>query len=551
MTSDVKARDLTILFANGSVNRDDIYSESLDMSRQLMPYLYELSLTSIPESEYVDKYKVTDETTIRIADTKGLNFNFCNVVSGSAIPAKTLLQIRSNKKVLAVVYTLTENQGQSTAASPRRNVNVEFYNSNWDKVYIKFGDEKEEQEVVLKSYLYTDRAHYKEVTSTNFWHDIRTSEPYPDGGVFPVEVFSDLSTPSNQVAKGAIFGFPLEQHRGDKFYSLSTLRNKKKRDNYAMEKGNRNHILLQADSKSVGNVNWSKVQMANFEVRNPSIKGYTEGDANLPAGWEGVESNINRLVSWMKDCYTGATDLTTTYQDYIDLKSFIDYGIAITVAWHWDSVRNNFLLGTHDANIWGVYWYDSDQTWGSRGDGGEIKYFSLDGGNFFMKLLDTFPELVEERYARLRKLGIIDTKNLQDKMLELTVTQDSNSKDKDITYWGAVSETSGAPYSMWWIGKRIEYLDAIYQYADNKPNIVSQSVFAGTTLAVGETKSYNVKKTNAIMGDVLRVELGEVYPNLNLAATAASDGSVMVDYTNNSNDVMVITQTYLRIYKVV
>lgn len=548
--SDTKVRDLPTLLSEGSPNVGDvIITNILDNGYPLMQYLYKHDLKSVSEDYYVNNYEVTKEVSLKLPITNNINFNYCNTVGATATPTRTLLQIREGEKVIVVLNVLTENQGQSTARSARRNVNNEFFNSEWEEVFIKFGNEKPEQEMVLKSYLYTDKAHYKETTSTAFWHDIRTAEPFPKGSVITPDVFSDLNEPMNQEARGTTFGFPVVQYRAGQFYSLATARNKKKRDNYAMKSSNRSHILIQADHQAMGVINWSTVQLGNFEVRNPKIKGHVAGDKNLPVGWEDVEGKTNRLIDWMKGCYNNTIDMATTYQDYIDLDSFIDYGIALTVTWNWDGVKNNFLLGTHNSDIWRVFWYDSDQTWGSRGIGDKISYFSMDSGNFFMLLMSKFPALVAKRYARLRRLGVINARDLQDKMLKVSNTHHSAQKTIDALYWGGLAESSGAPYSMAWIDKRINYLDVVYKYEDDYPNLVSQSVFTATTLTSSTPKSYKVTGTRAVVGDTLRIELGEWYANLSVTYLIGSDESVTITLSNTGAEPIVITQTYLRMFK--
>ncbi len=509
-------------------------------------------LQSIPKHDFVSKYQVTSKEFIVIPDTNGIEFYFCEVVSSSLITGYwSILQIRRNGEVLAVVNALTNNQGQSSAALIRKSINIELYNDKGDEVYIKFGNNFPEHEMVLKSYLSTDKAHFKDTMSSSLWSDFRRVDPYPIGGAFPPEVFADTSEPKNQLAKGTTFGFPTSVYMGEGFYSLASLRNKKKRENYAMKKDDVNHILLQPDSSYNGLMQWDNLNINTFEVRNPKMSGYDDGDSTLPVAYVGVQDNIHRIFTWMQAVISGTVDIKTTYKDYIDLNSFIDYVLGINVMSHWDSQSNNFLLGTHDGKIWRTYWYDGDQTWGSIGGGTEVDPISiqLTGTSIFKTVSDSFPDEVKRRYRKLRARGVINTKKHQDDMRYLNSLISPEDKELDAKYWGGVPPAADIPYAMSWIYSRIRYLDIYYSYIDPDMSIVVQAVIDAGSIAANTDKTITYTGVPAEVGDLLKAELGRPLSGVDVSVAIPSNGTVVLTLSNTNNDNVVIKKGYLNITK--
>lgn len=504
---------------------------------------------SITKDEYSKNYEVTEKTFFHIPDTDGIQFNFCEVVSSSIVTDYwSVVQIMKNNEVIAVFNGLVANQGQTSASAMRKNINIEFYNSEGDDVYIKFGDHLPQSEYVLKSYLTTDKGHFKDAMSTDLWVDMRRANPYPIGGVFPKEVFEDISNPENQLARGTTFGFPVESYMGGAFYSLGSIRTKKKRENYAMEKSNKKHILF--ETVFMGGFTWSNIDISSLEVRNPKISGYDEGDPVLPVGYEGVEADIKRLSNWSAGVMSGAIDIKTTYKDYIHLESFIDYIIGMFVMHHWDSQNKNFLLGTHDGNIWRAYWYDLDATWGGRSGGVVIDPLEspfFGGTSLFKVIYDNFQEEIKRRYRQLRELNIVDIRKQQAVIRDYNSKMTPEAKKLDADYWGEVMLSSSVPYVMDWTNSRFKYLDVLFDYVDPSKNLVVQSVFSAMTVAAGATTTINYTNTSAKIGDVLNVEVGGSTDGLVYTAVCTVEGTVVLSVSNSTAEPISTVKTFLNI----
>ncbi len=416
---------------------------------------------------YEENYLVTKDTFLSIPNPDALSFNFLEPVSKELeLSSWGIMQIKKSGKIIAVLYARTQNQGQSSAAWAKKNINVEMYNSAGKSFTIKFGDKPEEDEVVLKSYYESDMNMLKDSTSADLWYDIRNYYDDRIGGAFPDDVYSDLSKPSNQVARGTTFGYPVEVHKGGGFHSLSCIRTKKKGHNYCVESGNRNHILMQADWTLLGALSFATLQLGNFEVRNPKMAGYIVGAATLPAAYADVETNTLRFINYLKDTFNGTVSLRDTYQDYINLDSFIDYVIHANVVGNWDGLYNNFLVGTYDSNIWNIFAYDMDNTFGAAGFGAPLSptVITTTTVTWFGVFQNTFRTEIESRYAYLRNSGLIETKAIRNRLKDYDHMISVDAKLKDAAYWRPLKETAGVPYISDWLNKKQVFLDSYYNF---------------------------------------------------------------------------------------
>lgn len=548
VTSRIADRDMTKMFVDGSQLALQMYAEDANLYKIDN---YKHSIETISNTKCDALYGITDKTFIEIADTRNVVFNFCTAVSHS-IPRDfySILQIKKGDDVIAVVNALTANQGQSTVNSLRKNVNIEFLNNKYEKVSLKFADAIETDEMVLKSYYDTDKNHIKDTTAIDLWYKMRHADPYPIGGVVPNYIFADATKPQNQLARCSTYSFPVKQQRGDKFYSLSSIKSKKKRENYAMVSDNELHILMQADWELNGNINWQSASLANFEIRNPKIKGYLPGAVKLPVKSVKVETNAARIVTWMRGVFDGSIDAKATYKDYVNLDSLLDYCLHAEIVGNVDGVRNNFMIGTHDGKLWDFYAYDLDQSWGSFNNEPRSHSMLATNDTFFAKILSVFADESKARYAKLRRSNVVSAKRIQDKMLDLNSYMSVRSKELDMRYWGAPYELNKLASVMQWSFIRVRYLDALYGYLEPNAGLVHQSVRIGATIKAGATRVTTRTVSDVKAGDNLYAETGNDIFGLTLTASCTVDGTIEVVQSNKTDADIKTENTYLRVYKI-
>lgn len=526
--------------------------DTINYPKQMEKYRHEIK--TIEACQYNNEYQVTDKTFLNITIGAGIVFDLRTMSSVSLEEALWgVLQIRQGDDVLAVLNVKTENQGQSSADYARKNVNLEFYNDKYQEVFIKFDDYIAQEEVVLKSYERSDRGNWRESTANRLWYKVRNSKPYPYGGVFPFYIYSDPKKPTNQSARGTTYSLPVEFHRGGEFWGLFSIRNKKKRDNYCAEKKNKDHILIQAD-RTLMQFSWSSLELGMFEVRNPSISGYTEGDKVLPIGNEGIEANTSRILSWLKGCYNGDVDMAATYHNYINLDSFIDYCITMQYVYNWDGNRNNFLLGSFDGKIWYVYQYDADHTFGGYSEvySAPFSPFKFDAdarGSLFTKMLTIFPDKIQKKYFELRGKGIFDVKNIQGMINDCNDKINAYARKKDLEYWGDFLPAQDVGFGMWWTAQRMNFLDAFYGYNEYGEKLVVNTLFSPATIQANSIEAFNFKVSGIDANDKLSYNIGADTHSLVIDVVFVSSTSINLVITNNSSAAIKVDGSYLQIFK--
>lgn len=508
---------------------------------------FELTLREVTQSYYENFYKVTNETRINIPITTGIRFNFCTpTAQGGSNWNK--LQIIKDGQVVVVLNVETENQGQSTALNRKKNINVDFYNADYEKVYIKWGESLAQESLVLKAYEHTDNIHVRDTLSTDLWYDVRTVNPYPESSLMPIELFEDRSKPSNQSAKFCPTGFPVEVFKGGAFWSISSVRTKKKDANYAMDKTNLNHILMQAEWTLNGVIIWTRPNINNFEIRSPKMSGYKDGDAVLPVGFEGVQANIQRIVEWFRQVYSNQVVFKDTYKEYINLESFVDYALMMFLTWHWDGAMNNFLLGTHNGSVWDVYWYDSDQSWGINGESPSLSPYTLDTNNLFYKITTAMPEYTKHRYAVLRDSGLINIHNIQERMRGLDGFIHSGSKIVDSSFWHPYNNKNGLHQALRFANERIKYLDLHYGYTKELASeYLYYSKFGFTTIAANSTETREFTVASAVPSKNYTARFGGDLLGLTYTVECLVEGKITVTFTNNTSEPIKPVSSYILI----
>lgn len=553
VTTDTASRDRALMSTDGSQEALNVISTVYPM-KLYTPDTYEFSLKTIPNAKVLEEYTVTNKAIVEIPNLKGLSINFCTLVSTSLDDdLYSLVQIKVGNKVMGVFHCKTANQGQSSAGSFRKNVNMKFYNDKMKKVKVRFGNTLALSDFVLKSYYNSDKGHFKDTVTTDLWYRFRKAEPFPRGGVLPKEIFIDTTFPENQLARASTFAFPVEHHRGGKFYGLGTVRYKKRNENYGMDESNPNHILIQLDWQALGSaMDWKDTSIANFEIRSPDIDDYTSGDTVLPPEYKTVEDSVKRIADWMREVYLGTVDARATYTDYVNLESLLDYCLIVLVSGNPDATRNNFMMGTHDNTHWHFYSYDSDKSWGAASYGAKIPYTFYDSNQFFNEIGKVFAYELGVRYRRLRNLGIINTRFIQDLMLEQNSYMSATAKKIDAKYWGEIFEAASVGYSMDWTYKRINYLDSIYNYIEKDNDIVLQvSIPNNMVLTAGQVKTTSYTDRPVKTTDNFVVEMGDDdLKDTSLTVTCSVDGTLEVTHTNPKDSKVSLGANYLRVYKV-
>ncbi|OWY05159.1 hypothetical protein B6V75_03225 [Thioclava sp. F1Mire-8] len=122
-----------------------------------------------------------------------------------------------------------------------------------------------------------------------------------------------------------------------------------------------------------------------------------------------VSVKVERFFNWIADCINGVQDFATTYQDYLDVNSFIDTVLFMEFVGDLDGRHNNRLFATHDGTRWSATVYDLDRTFQTGISGSATPGFGIWG-----LVLANLRDECNARYAELRNNGILSLKTIFD-----------------------------------------------------------------------------------------------------------------------------------------
>ena len=261
-------------------------------------------------------------------------------------------------------------------------------------------------------------------------------------------------------------GFPCVVFQNGEFWGLYSFQLKKHRSNYCLNKKTAEHIHLDGNisETSLFNANgdssliqWKNINKVGFEIRNPKslyLMDGSEYDADLNSGELIDETSdfydeskhktsakvkkyiidFSKTLATIKaaeDVYLGnKTDenlkaIKDTLETYFDSENLIDYLITCDVLRNTDGFADNWQWVTYNGVKWYVCLYDVDATLGNHWQPVQTINPPLAGKHVtqiiskisMMKYITTYyVSELEERYAYLRKNGIIDADRIVTKI---------------------------------------------------------------------------------------------------------------------------------------
>lgn len=222
-------------------------------------------------------------------------------------------------------------------------------------------------------------------------------------------------------------GFPIKVYLNGKYKGIWVWALKKARDNYAMQKNNQKHILLDGRLGEAqlwgGTVDWTA-----FEIRNPKVKKDIDGndyDGDNPkepsSDFEEAKGYIKRLSNAIADVNSqeDTESKKSKFKEYFKLNEIIDYFLFGNVFGDSDGFEKNWIWGAWDGKLWSPTYYDKDQIFGIVA-WGENPYANPNTS----QLLGTnenipsglcwtlFKDEIKAEYKRLRDSGVFSVNNI-------------------------------------------------------------------------------------------------------------------------------------------
>ncbi|NDV93528.1 hypothetical protein D0T84_01175 [Dysgonomonas sp. 521] len=342
-------------------------------------------------------------------------------------------------------------QGTSSMAYMVKNLSVDFTDCK-----IKFGNWVAQDSFHIKKY-YIDafrgqcNVSYKLCEQMYQTRPVGERKPYQS--VYPsATAYDGTGILKADIVNEALChpdGFPVVIYVNEEFYGLYALNLKKHRDNYAANKGDSKHIILDGNlSLSTfwqNNIVWSE-----FEVRNPKdlidINGneyngdYPKELSNTDVFSKEVKDNIVRLSNALPT-FSGSTT-KAEFEQYFDVPFFIDYFVHAQFVYNFDGFAKNWIWCTWDGLKWCPTFYDHDSVFGMHWRGNMVKRNSLSAILGLENRLPSYwlnqlykPE-IQARYKELRDKGIFTAENVVNLFNEWVEMIGSDMYKKEFEKWG-------------------------------------------------------------------------------------------------------------------
>ena len=310
-------------------------------------------------------------------------------------------------------------------------------------------------------------------------------------------------------------GFPCMVFQNGEFWGLYSFQLKKHRSNYCLNKKTAEHIHLDGNisETSLFNANgdssliqWKNIYKVGFEIRNPKslyLMDGSEYDADLNSGELIDETSefydelkhktsakvkkyiidFSKTLATIKaaeDVYLGnKTDenlkaIKDTLETYFDSENLIDYLITCDVLRNTDGFADNWQWVTYNGVKWYVCLYDVDATLGNHWQPVQTINPPLDGKHVtqiiskisMMKYITTYyVSELEERYAYLRKNGIIDAERIVTKIRDWMLRFGGQyAYELEANKWTDFVKNDNIFRVHKWLITEINNLDKVYHY---------------------------------------------------------------------------------------
>lgn len=310
-------------------------------------------------------------------------------------------------------------------------------------------------------------------------------------------------------------GFPCMVFQNGEFWGLYSFQLKKHRSNYCLNKKTAEHIHLDGNisETSLFNANgdssliqWKNIDKVGFEIRNPKPLYLMDGsvyDADINSGELIDETSEFYDESKHKTCakvkkyiidfsktlatikaaenvYLGnKTDenlktIKDTLETYFDSENLIDYLITCDVLRNTDGFADNWQWLTYNGVKWYVCLYDVDNILGNHWQPVQTINPPLTGKHItqiityssMMKYITTYyTSELEERYAYLRKNGIIDAERIITKIRDWMLRFGGQyAYELEANKWTDFIKNDNIFRVHKWIITEINNLDKIYHY---------------------------------------------------------------------------------------
>lgn len=383
-------------------------------------------------------------------------------------PTRMEVVLKYDNSVVLSAFADVSIQGDTSSGHLKKGYAFDMLNGKTEELKVKFGSWTISDGFHVKAY-WGDELLTRDIGCNMLWRQMLDTLPFPDSWIAPVTIPVDGQGKKyfhQEEAKFITQGFPcVIYHNGD-YLGAYIWRQKKNRENYRVVKENSNHLWLEA----LGGTNFTGgFRYQDWEIRNPGIPGYISGG---PISDIEVLNKITRLNTWVNGVFDGAVDFESTWEQYIDLQSFVRYIVFTEFIYNVDGIVKNYHLFEWGTGVWTINPYDLDHAFGYRiGEPPKInpedRVLTKFSNRLFNIIYSRRLEDIKSEYARLKTLNVISVANMEGILSDIPARLGQDQMANNFSKWSSFqyvnfNHRSSIQYLLTFLDNRIRYLDSIW-----------------------------------------------------------------------------------------
>ncbi|HGN8976408.1 TPA: CotH kinase family protein [Klebsiella pneumoniae] len=457
---------------------DPSSGDNVDTPQRLLNNLYNLSMLGgalVP----LDGFD-PDAISVEARETYSEQYTFPKpgniikifVTSPSGVPASkgageyyTTATIDIDGEILNIPYSSISVQGDSSAAYPKKNLNIGLYiDDKYDDLFtLKIGDCLPHDEWVFKAN-WIDHTNLRNLMSYHLWERMMASrDGWPKRDIDNYYVGKTGLDEMDTRATGYPVGYPCVMYINGDFYGIGALTIGKKKENYNIPKNNPAQIMIVMGG-------WKPITSMYDNAH------VTDSDTiEIKAPKTVSEETLGYLQTWDTFANLAQADFTQQAPEHLDTRNVVDFYLLLAVVGATDlfagNSAKNAIFYTWDGTKWYFGPYDLDTTYGLHYNGTQISYAAnsapkTDSGTFWKKILVTYADELAARYAELRDKDIFSVNCLYDIATELTSKYTHELDSAEINTWPTKPSltVTSRDQIFSWFNDRLAYLDSKFNY---------------------------------------------------------------------------------------
>ncbi|KGH66785.1 hypothetical protein X291_02095 [Oenococcus oeni IOEB_C23] len=344
--------------------------------------------------------------------------------SGMSHDVANTFSYESSKKInIRAGYLTAKWQGDSSLSYPKKNLSLKLFsdpNAKNKNKLIPFNGWQKDSSFVLKAN-YIDATQARNLVNSQLFSEIVANRKSLSTNWIGADNFTQIK------------GKPVHVFMNEIDQGLFTFNTKKSESLFNMDDDNADNIAVSGEVNGIPETSFkassAKLDGTDFSMEQP-------GDPTAD-----IQAKFNRLMAFINE--SSDTDYQANEAQYLDVPSFIDYLIFISLIQDNDGTVKNVIYATWDGNVWSAIPYDLDTTWGLMWNGSTIMdlnmniFDSFNGNKLFSQIMKFHKSDILARYAELRA-NVLSASHIIDTFKNFMAQIDESQLENDQAIWPAV-----------------------------------------------------------------------------------------------------------------